>query len=112
MVFHPLAANELNRIADMQLGRLKARLEERSITLLITSEALTALGERGYDPIYGARPLKRIIQNEVETPLSKLLIKGEVKDGDEVVVDYKDDNIVIVPTIRIWINLASKQKSS
>ena len=51
--------------------------------------------------MYGARPLKRIIQNEVETPLSKLLIKGEVKDGDEVVVDYKDENIVIVPTIRI-----------
>ncbi len=101
VVFHPLAANELKRIVDMQVGRLKARLEERSITLHITSEALTALGKRGYNPMYGARPLKRLIQNEVETPLSKLLIKGEVKDGDEVVVDYKDDNIVIVPTIRI-----------
>ena len=57
VVFHPLDANELNRIVDIQLGRLNARLEERSITLLITSEALTALGERGYDPMYGARPV-------------------------------------------------------
>ena len=99
VVFHPLAENELGRIVEMQLGRLKARLEERSITLHITSEALMDLGARGYDPMYGARPLKRLIQHDVETPLSKLLIKGEVKDGDEVVVDYKDEKIVLVPTV-------------
>ncbi|MEC9006194.1 MAG: ATP-dependent chaperone ClpB [Nitrospirota bacterium] len=99
VVFHTLAENELGRIVEMQLGRLKARLEERSITLHITSEALMDLGARGYDPMYGARPLKRLIQHDVETPLSKLLIKGEVKDGDEVVVDYKDEKIVLVPTV-------------
>ena len=101
VVFHTLAENELGRIVEMQLGRLKARLEERSITLHITSEALMDLGARGYDPMYGARPLKRLIQHDVETPLSKLLIKGEVKDGDEVVVDYKDEKIVLVPTVGI-----------
>ena len=51
--------------------------------------------------MYGARPLKRLIQHDVETPLSKLLIKNEVKDGDEVVVDYKEEKIVILPTTRI-----------
>ena len=99
VVFPPLTANALGRIVDMQLSRLKARLRERSITLHVTTEALMDLGARGYDPIYGARPLKRLIQHDVETPLSKLLIKGEVKDGDEVVVDYKDEKIVLVPTV-------------
>ena len=79
----------------------KRQLGERSITLHITSEAIKDLGVRGYDPMYGARPLKRLIQHDVETPLSKLLIKNEVKDGDEVIVDYKDQKIVIVPTVRI-----------
>ncbi len=101
VVFHPLAANELGRIVDMQLSRLKARLRERSINLHFTTEALMDLGARGYDPMYGARPLKRLIQHDVETPLSKLLIKNEVKDGDEVVVDYKEEKIVILPTTRI-----------
>ena len=101
VVFHPLAENELGRIVDMQLNRLKARLGERSIALHITSEAIKDLGVRGYDPMYGARPLKRLIQHDVETPLSKLLIKNEVKDGDEVIVDYKDQKIVLVPTVRI-----------
>ncbi len=101
VVFHPLTANALGQIVDMQLSRLKARLRERSITLHVTTEALMDLGARGYDPIYGARPLKRLIQHDVETPLSKLLIKNEVKDGDEVVVDYKEEKIVILPTTRI-----------
>lgn len=101
VVFHPLTANALGQIVDMQLSRLKARLRERSITLHVTTEALMDLGARGYDPIYGARPLKRLIQHDVETPLSKLLIKNEVKDGDEVVVDYKEEKIVVLPTTRI-----------
>ncbi|MDT7041177.1 ATP-dependent chaperone ClpB [Candidatus Nitronereus thalassa] len=100
VVFHPLTAHELSRIVDIQLVRLKARLADRRITLQVTPEALEDLGTRGYDPVYGARPLKRLIQHDVETPLSKLLVKGEVKDGDSVTVDYKDGQVVIIPAVQ------------
>ncbi|MDA0737445.1 MAG: ATP-dependent chaperone ClpB [Nitrospirae bacterium] len=100
VVFHPLTPKELSHIVEIQLARLKTRLEDRRITLNVTSEALVDLGTRGYDPMYGARPLKRLIQHDVETPLSKLLVKGEVKDGDAVTLDYKDGHIVIIPTIQ------------
>ena len=100
VVFHPLTNDDLSRIVDIQLAHLKARLTDRRISLQVTPEALAELGARGYDPMYGARPLKRLIQHDVETPLSKLLVKGEVKDGDAVTVDYKDGQVVIVPTVR------------
>ncbi len=100
IVFHPLSAEEVGRIADIQLDRLRARLGERRIHLEVTGEALSDLGTRGYSPTYGARPLKRLIQRDVETPLSKLLVKGELKDGDAVTVDCKDGQVVIVPMIR------------
>ena len=100
VVFHPLSADEVGRIAKIQLARLIARLEERRIRLEVTGEALSNLGSRGYSPMYGARPLKRLIQHDVETPLSKLLVKGEIKDGDAVTIDCKDGEVVIVPTVR------------
>lgn len=99
VVFHPLTPEELGQVVAIQLTRLKSRLSDRRITLEITSEALLDLGTRGYDPLYGARPLKRLIQQDVETPLSKMLIKGEVKDGDDVTIDCKNGQIIIVPTI-------------
>ena len=100
VVFHPLGTDEVGRIANIQLDRLKARLEERRIRLKVTAEALSNLGTRGYSPTYGARPLKRLIQHDVETPLSKLLVKGEIKDGDAVTIDCKDGEVVIVPAIQ------------
>ena len=100
VVFHPLSADEVGQIADIQLERLRVRLEDRRIRLEVTAEALSNLGTRGYSPTYGARPLKRLIQQDVETPLSKLLVKGEVKDGDAVTVDCKDGQVVIIPLIR------------
>lgn len=99
VVFHPLASNQLVKIVEIQLERLKARLAERRITLAITAAALAYLGERGYDPIYGARPLKRLIQQELETPLARLLVKGELRDGDTASVDMKDKALVIIPTV-------------
>ena len=97
VVFHPLTTEELGRIVQIQLARLQARLEDRRIRLDVTRDALGYLGTRGYDLLYGARPLKRLIQREVETPLSKLLVKGEVKDGDTVTIDCKDGHPIIVP---------------
>jgi len=97
VVFHPLETDQLTRIVDIQLERLRLRLTERRITLTITPGALEQLGKRGYDPVYGARPLKRLIQQEIETPIARQLIKGELRDGDTAAVDLKDNRIVIVP---------------
>jgi len=99
VVFHPLTSDQLVQIVDIQLERLRARLAERRITLALTPAALTYLGERGYDPVYGARPLKRLLQQELETPIARLLVKGELRDGDTVSVDVKGAGLVIVPTV-------------
>jgi ATP-dependent Clp protease ATP-binding subunit ClpB len=99
VVFHALGNEHLTRIVEIQLERLRARLTERRITLSVTPAALQDLGERGYDSVYGARPLKRLIQQEIETPMARQLIKGELRDGDNAVVDLKDGKIVIIPTV-------------
>jgi len=99
VVFHALGHEHLTKIVEIQLERLRARLTERRITLTVTPDALQNLGRRGYDPVYGARPLKRLIQQEIETPMARQLIKGELRDGDTAVVDLKDGQIVIVPTV-------------
>ncbi len=99
VVFHPLATAQLVKIVEIQLERLRARLTERRIQLAITPAALAYLGERGYDPVYGARPLKRLIQQELETPLARLLVKGELRDGETASIDRKDNTLVIVPTV-------------
>jgi ATP-dependent Clp protease ATP-binding subunit ClpB len=99
VVFHPLAEGELSKIVEIQLERLRKRLGERRITLAVTPAALRSLGQRGYDPTYGARPLKRLIQQEIETPIARQLIKGELRDGETATVDVKDGQTVIVPTL-------------
>jgi ATP-dependent Clp protease ATP-binding subunit ClpB len=99
VVFHPLATGQLVKIVEIQLERLRARLAERRIQLAITPAALTYLGERGYDPVYGARPLKRLIQQELETPLARLLVKGELRDGETASIDRKENALVIIPTV-------------
>ncbi|HVO92712.1 MAG TPA: AAA family ATPase, partial [Terriglobales bacterium] len=87
VVFHNLSREHLKEIAAIQLRRLQRRLDERHITLQLTEAAREYLAVTGYDPNYGARPLKRLIQKEIETALGRLILKGEVKDGDTVVVD-------------------------
>ncbi|HSA61856.1 MAG TPA: ATP-dependent chaperone ClpB, partial [Nitrospiraceae bacterium] len=99
VVFHPLGTEHLIKIVEIQLERLRGRLEERRITLALTPAALRHLGERGYDPVYGARPLKRLIQQELETPIARLLVKGELRDGDTASVDLKDGAVTVVPTV-------------
>jgi ATP-dependent Clp protease ATP-binding subunit ClpB len=99
VVFHALETEQLTKIVEIQLERLRARLTERRISLSVTPAALRHLGERGYDPVYGARPLKRLIQQEIETPLARQLVKGELRDGDTATVEMKDQHIVIVPTV-------------
>jgi ATP-dependent Clp protease ATP-binding subunit ClpB len=86
VIFKPLTKEEIIQIVDLLVNRVKARLAERKIALELTPEAKEWLGERGYDPVFGARPLRRVIQRELETPLSKKILAGEVKEGDKVVV--------------------------
>jgi ATP-dependent Clp protease ATP-binding subunit ClpB len=94
LVFHALTQDDLVKILDIQLARFLSRLAERRITLEVTRKVAERLAEAGYDPVYGARPLKRTIQRELETPLSKKLLAGEVTDGSRVRVDLKGDELV------------------
>ncbi|HEV3080030.1 MAG TPA: ATP-dependent chaperone ClpB [Gemmataceae bacterium] len=91
IVFHSLTEEHLKKIVDIQLGRLRQRLEERHIRLELTDEAKTHLVKVGYDPNYGARPLKRAIQKEIETAIGRMLLQGEIRDGHTVIVDYDED---------------------
>jgi len=87
IVFHALPEESLKKIVEIQLDRLRQRLAERHIKLELTDAARTHLVRAGYDPNYGARPLKRAIQREIETPLGRRILKGEVRDGQTVLVD-------------------------
>ncbi len=87
IVFHALSEEHLKQIVEIQLGTLRARLEERHIRLKLSDAARTRLVRSGYDPNYGARPLKRAIQREIETPLAKKIVGGEIREGQTVWID-------------------------
>ena len=87
IVFHALSLEQVSQIAEIQVNRLRKRLDERKISLTLSSPAKEHLARMGYDPAFGARPLKRAIQDLLETPLSRKIISGEVKDGDQVMVE-------------------------
>jgi ATP-dependent Clp protease ATP-binding subunit ClpB len=87
IVFHALDEEHLKKIVDIQLVGLRARLAERHIELQLTEAARTRLVREGYDPVYGARPLKRSIQREIETPLARRILAGEIRDGQTIHVD-------------------------
>lgn len=88
IVFHSLSEEHLKQIVDIQINRLRARLAERHIDIELTDAAREHLVRVGYDPNFGARPLKRAIQREIETPLAKLVLEGRVREGQTVTVDY------------------------
>ncbi len=90
IVFHALTEEELGKIIEIQLRRVRRRLAQRRIELELTDAAKRHLVKTGYDPVYGARPLKRAIQKELETPLGRKILAGDVQDGQKVVVDYDD----------------------
>jgi len=87
IVFDALSTAELTRIVDLQVDRLAARLAGRRLTLTVTTAAREWLALTGFDPVYGARPLRRLVQAAVGDQLAKSLLSGEIGDGDEVVVD-------------------------
>ena len=95
IVFKQLTEEEIEKIADLMLETSVSRLNERNIKVKITKEMKKHIAKVGFDPVYGARPLKRAIQNLVEDKLAEEILDGNVKDGDTAKVDYKDDKVVV-----------------
>ncbi|MEV6489138.1 ATP-dependent chaperone ClpB [Actinoplanes sp. NPDC051633] len=91
VVFHALTAQDLAAIVDIQLGRLRTRLADRRLALEVSDAAVHWLGEHGFDPVYGARPLRRLVQSAIGDSLAKALLAGEITDGDTVLVDLGDE---------------------
>lgn len=103
VVFHPLKKNQIRRIADIQLARLAERLVDRELTLELSDNFVDALVEQGYDPAYGARPLKRAVQRMLENPLAQEILAGRFEPGQRLVADLEGDKTVfkIQPLIAI-----------
>jgi len=100
VVFHALSKEHIRQIVDLMLNQVVASLAEKNITLQVTDEARDFIGNKGYDPVFGARPLRRTIQNLVEDPLSEALLRGEFLSGDTVVVDCVEESIVMRPLVK------------
>ncbi|MGD9688688.1 MAG: ATP-dependent Clp protease ATP-binding subunit [Phycisphaerales bacterium] len=94
VVFHQLKREHLTQIVEIQLERLRKRLAERRISLTLTAEAKTHLAAEGWDPAYGARPLKRVIQQRIENPLATRILQGDFAPGDAVTADYRGKSFV------------------
>ena len=93
VVFHSLGREQIRSIVDIQLGRLRQRLAERDITLRLDEDARDKIGEAGFDTVYGARPLKRAIQSQIENPLAQRILKGDFIAGDRVIGKLKRDSL-------------------
>ena len=95
MLFKPLTLEEIEHIVDLQIADLRQRLADRRLTLELTEPARLLIARHGYDPVYGARPLRRYIQREVETRLGRALIAGDILDGATITLDAEDDELVV-----------------
>jgi ATP-dependent Clp protease ATP-binding subunit ClpB len=90
VVFHPLGREHIREIVRIQLGYLRRRLGDRDIGLELDTAAMDQLGEAGFDPVYGARPLKRAIQHQLENPLAQRILRGDFAPGDTIRVTARD----------------------
>ena len=93
LLFRRLEKTMMARIVEIQLGRLQKLLADRQIIIELDDKAITFLGDKGYDPAYGARPLKRVIQQELQNPMAEALLKGDITDGMTVKVTYDGTNL-------------------
>jgi len=108
IIFHSLNRQELRQIVQMQVQRLAQRLGERKMSLKISDAALDFLAEVGFDPVFGARPLKRAIQRELETPIAKAILRAEFNDGDTIFVDVENERLAFK---RLPVELLTTQSS-
>ena len=91
VVFHPLGREQIRAITTIQISYLAKRLEDRDMQLIIADAALDKLGEAGFDPVYGARPLKRAIQSELENPLAQAILADQFRPGDVIQVGLEGE---------------------
>jgi ATP-dependent Clp protease ATP-binding subunit ClpB len=98
VVFEPLGRDEIRQIVDIQLRGLQQRLAERKLTVTLTDAARDYLANKGYDPAFGARPLKRLIQREIQDPLAMKLLSGDIHDGGIIEIDVGDGGLVFRTT--------------
>jgi ATP-dependent Clp protease ATP-binding subunit ClpC len=108
VIFKPLKKEHVKQIVDLMIKRLEERLKDKELKLQISDSAKEYLANKGYDPAFGARPLRRVIEKEVETPLAMKLISGEIQEGDTVMIDVEDGKI----SIKRADQSASVQKAS
>jgi len=94
VLFRPLRREQIKSIVSLLLEGLQKRLDERKITLALSDEAASFIADKAYDPVYGARPLRRYLQRTLETPLARKLIAGEINDGAQLSVDLDGDDLV------------------
>ena len=90
IVFHPLTREQIGMIVDLQIKRLAAQLDEKGLALVVTEAARNQISAEGYDPTYGARPLKRLIQRRIQNPLATEILKGRLEAGSTLKIDYRD----------------------
>jgi ATP-dependent Clp protease ATP-binding subunit ClpB len=95
VLFKPLTLEEIERIVELQIDALRLRLADRRIELELAEAAQLFIAREGYDPVYGARPLRRFIQREVETRVGRALLSGEIVDGSTITIDADDDGLVV-----------------
>lgn len=99
VVFHPLVKEQIRAIASIQIQHLRRRLQDRELGLEISDAALDKLGEAGFDPVYGARPLKRAIQQQLENPLARAILEGSFQPGDTIEVDYSNGELTFTSAV-------------
>jgi ATP-dependent Clp protease ATP-binding subunit ClpB len=95
VLFKPLTLQEIEQIVDLQIASVGQRLADRRMTLEVREPARLLIAREGYDPVYGARPLRRFIQREVETRIARALLAGEIVDGATIILDARDDELIV-----------------
>ena len=96
ILFRPLTRENLNSIIDLMVESLRKRLADRDLDLQLTDAAKELLIERGYDPLYGARPLRRVLQSSVETLVARTILRGDISAGSTITVDVRDGELVVL----------------
>ena len=95
VVFHALSRDHIRSIVEREMAVVEKQLSAKGITLAMTDEAKDWLGEKGYDVVFGARPLRRVIQSEIEDPLSDAILEERFRDGDKIRIDVQGDEIIL-----------------
>ena len=97
VIFKPLTKEQVKEIVNILIKQLEERLKDKNLAIEVTEKACEYLANKGYDPAFGARPLRRVIENKVEIPLAKMLIAGDINEGDRILLDAEDDKLKILP---------------